>query len=137
MKNLSSSNFVWQPPSKWPGNLAPLYFVYGSRPKSTKLDSVSIKMNVNDLAVDVQHFYLDGDVLKLNSEINATRSKSNQPYTFKNPSFVDVKFKTNESAQLAQLFATMSGYANGKKIGNRTKIQLRGTSQKPEIKFLN
>jgi len=135
--NLSSSNFVWQPPSKWPGNLAPLYFVYGSSPKSTKLDSVSIKMNVNDLAIDVQHFYLDGDVLKLNSEINATRSKANQPYTFKNPSFVDVKFKTNESAQLAQLFATMSGYANGKKIGNRTKIQLRGTSQKPEITFLN
>lgn len=134
---LNSSNFVWQPPSKWPGNLAPLYFVYGSSPKSTKLDSVSIKMNVNDLAIDVKHFYLDGDVLKLESEINATRINANQPFTFNNPSFIEVKFKTTESAQLAQLFANMSGYANGKKIGNRTKIQLRGTSQKPEIKFLN
>jgi len=137
MFELNSSNFVWQPPSKWPGNLAPLYFIYGSNPKSTKLDSVAIKMKVNELGVDVKHFYIDGDVLKLSSEINATRNNVNLPYTFKNPSFVDVKFKTNESAQLAQLFATMSGYANGKKIGNRTKIQLRGTSQKPEIKFQN
>lgn len=135
--NLESDDFVWQPPALWPPNLSMLYFVYGSEPKEVKLDSARLDMQYSPNALVLDECFADGEVLRLDAKIKTEKDIKNSQLRFIPKSVADIRFKTPEALQLAQIFAGMSGFSRGKPIQKRTVIELSGPVSKPDIKILN
>lgn len=133
--HLESDDFVWQPPSVWPPNLSLLYFVYGSEPKEVSLESTRIQLNYTSDQFQLEKCFADGDVLRLEAKINTEKNKRDHQFRFISPSYADIRFKTPESLQLAQIFAGMSGLSKGNSIQKRTVVELKGLLNKPDLRI--
>ena len=127
----------WQAPSTWPPALAPAYFVFGSNPKTTPIDSIQYSITMTD--VDWKSMIsVYTPQLSISSDIYAPKMpNSSDNYRFDAAS-IDIHFKTLEMAKMAQNLQVMMGYKQpSNQVDNKIRLRLRGTLKSPALTVLN
>lgn len=131
---VKAKDILWQAPPTWPPHLAPAYFIFGSNPSPTPIDSLSLNISSDDKTL---FFNLVGAILTIDGKIIAKKQLSNDDFAFEK-SDVLIHFKTMEAANLAHSLQVMTGFINRKKpVSNNVNLQITGTLKSPKLTVLN